>query len=190
MSQTRLLPRIGAGYWISPNNHFLSVAKHICSVCEAPTVFGTTELALREVYERFHEEYCSELGARKAIIKVLIKVGWIRMRNYVHKQGDYWSVNVPELTPEPVARVCAVMRRLYGRGYSGTPVILDSAENIYKSTVDRLIRCATPLNDFRLDPKTLPELIYVAAPQAIPRDGIPLISMDTCMPRRPKLGKK
>lgn len=183
MEQVKL-PRMKAGYWISPNNHFFVVKTHIYSVCDAPEAFGTTERALREAFDRFREPWRSERKAREAIIKVLVEAGWIRLRNYVEKPCDRWSINLPNLGVEPVGRVCAFMHRVYPDGVVDRPAKLDSTERTCDSTTARIMNHA-PLPDLRLAPEALPRLVFVETPAVIPTQGIPKISLDACVPDTP-----
>lgn len=174
MNNTNRLPISTAGYWISPNNHFFTVEQHIFSVCDFPECFGTDASALRAVFKRFGEPYRTELKAREAIIKMLVRNGWIRLRHYIRRPSDQWTVNMPSHTPESLARVCAFMKRVYAEDVSYTPVALDSPEGRTEQTVAQLV-ANTPAKGLVLD--VLPRLIYLESPAKIPLDGIPPLNL-------------
>lgn len=181
MTPSGNLPTLGAGYWISPNNHFFTVETHIDSICDSPDAFGTTERALREVFTRFGEPWRSEQRARRAIILALLQYGWIRARNYVDAGADHWAVSMPEINEENLARVCAFMQLLYPDHTSYAPVLLWSMRSNERTTVQEIVDCAsTP--GYLIDPEALPELTYVLSPDDMPAEGIPEISLDACYP--------
>ncbi len=175
------LPRLRVGYWISPNNHFFTVKKHIDTICDSPDVFGTREKALREVFERFGEPWRSEQKAREAIILTLIQYGWIRTRNYVEAGADYWAVNMPAIDMENLARVCAFLRQLYPEEVSYAPVYLRSIRGNASTTVQEVLDCL-PTPGHLIDPEALPVLTCVVSPDHMPAVGIPEISFDACYP--------
>lgn len=175
------LPRLQAGYWISPNNHFFTVKKHIDTICDSPDAFGTREKVLREVFERFGEPWRSEQKAREAIMLTLIQCGWIRTRNYVESGADYWVVNMPAIDMENLARVCAFMRLLYPEEVSYAPVYLRNMKDTESTTVLKIREC-TPVQGYLIDPKALPVLTCVVSPDHMPAAGIPEISFDACYP--------
>lgn len=181
MPQPVIRPKLGAGYWISPNNHFFSVQTHIGSICSTPAAFGTTETALREVFERFGEPWNSEQQARHAIILTLLQYGWICVRNYVESGADRWTINMPAITSENLARVCAFMQLMYPDDVSYAPVWLRSMRGNDSTTVQEILDCRPTLG-YLIDPKSLPELIYVTSPGLMPGAGIPEISLDACYP--------
>lgn len=174
MEESVDLPRLGAAYWISPNNHFFTVRTHIRSVCASAACFGTTEAALRKVFDRFHEPWGSEMGARESIIIRLVESGWIRVRNYQESGADRWSVSMPAIDGDALARVCAFLRLLYPEGDSDTPVSLWSVGGTGESTVGVLLQCR-PVAGRTVNPDTLPELTYVTSPEQMPGSGIPEI---------------
>lgn len=181
MTLNENLPRLGAGYWISPNNHLFTVRTHIDSICNNPEAFGTTETALRQVFERFGEPWNSEQEAREAIILTLLQYGWIRIRNYVNAGADRWSVSMPAIDTENLARVCAFMRRVYPDDNSYAPVKLWSRGGTISSTV-REISDGSPAPDYRISPETLPDLTFIMSPGRMPAEGIPEINLDACYP--------
>lgn len=176
MEQAVDLPRQGAGYWIRPDNHFFTVITHVRSVCENPASFGTTETALRKVFDRYREPWCSEMGAREAIIIALVVSGWIRVRNYEETGTERWSLSMPAIDAGNLARVCAFFNRLYPDVVSYAPVSLWSVAGTGESTVDALLQCKSVAGR-TINPDTLPELIYVTSPEHIPGQGIPEISL-------------
>ena len=175
MNEHPILPRFQAGYWISPNNHFFTVEQHIFSVCDFPKRFGTSESATRMVFEAYGEVYRSEQRAREEIIKELVRVGWIRLRNYVRAHNDYWSVNLPSLQPVHLARLCVFMQQVYADSKSYAPVNISAVDGRLETTVDQLknnLLTAT----VTINPETLPHLVYVSSPATMPQKGIPTIS--------------
>lgn len=175
------LPTLRAGYWISPNNHFFTVETHIDSICDSPDAFGTTENALREVFTRFGEPWRSEQRARGAIILTLLQYGWIRVRNYVDAGADRWSVNMPAINGENLARLGAFLRLLYTNHASYAPVLLCSMKGKEITTVQEIVDCE-PTPGYGMASEGLPKLIYVSSPGRMPTAGIPEISLNVCYP--------
>lgn len=176
MNEHPILPRFQAGYWISPNNYFFTVEQHIFSVCDAPAAFGTTEQALQEVFEAFGEIYRREERAREVIIRELVRAGWIRLRNYVRAHNDYWSVNLPSLSPADIARLCVFMQQVYRDEESHAPVRLNSTEGSMETAVN-LLKLNTPTETLSIPLDALPRLVYVSSPATLPRKGIPMIDL-------------
>ncbi len=176
MNKQIVLPRFRAGYWISPNNHFFTVERHIFSVCDVPAFFGTTEEALRGVFEAFEEVYRGEEHAREVIIRELVRAGWIRLRNYVQRHEDYWSANLPSVETTDLARVCVFMQQVYGETASYAPVYLDAPEEQLETRVE-LLRQKTLRGLEVISPDALPRLVYLLSPATLPREGIPMIDL-------------
>jgi len=176
MEQPVNLPRLGAGYWISPTNYFFTVTTHIRSVCNNAASFGTTEAALRKVFDRYQEPWCSEMRAREFIILELVASGWIRVRNRIESGADRWSVNMSAIDTDNLRRLCALLRRLYPDGVSYAPVSISSAGGTGESTVDALLH-GGPVAGRTFDPDALPRLTYIESPEQMPGTGIPEIRL-------------
>ena len=63
---------------------------HINVVITNPERFGMTREQIGEVYQRYGEPLGLEGRAREEIVRALISIGWIRIRDY----GPYLSVQV------------------------------------------------------------------------------------------------
>ena len=176
MEQPVNLPWLGAGYWISPTNYFFPVTTHIRSICNNAASFGTSEAALRKVFDRYHEPWCSEMGARQSIILELVASGWIRVRSRIVSGQDRWSVNMSAIDADNLARFCALLRRLYPDNVSYAPVSISSAGGTGESTVDALLH-GGPVVGCTVNPAALPELTYVDSPEQMPGMGIPEIRL-------------
>jgi hypothetical protein len=88
----------GTAYWITPTHMVLPVPEnHIGMVIDHPDIFGVDPEYIRKVYAHHQEPMRSEGDAREEIIKELIAKGFIRLRRYVEKYFEYWSVNVRRL---------------------------------------------------------------------------------------------
>ena len=69
-------------YWISPIGEIYPVEKsHIQTVAENPKRYGTTLGKIKREFEKYDEVFpFQEHKARRNILTIIIKNGWIRMR--------------------------------------------------------------------------------------------------------------
>lgn len=158
-------PIFRSGYWISPHGRFFTVTSHIDSVIGCPASFGTSEEALRSLYEHYHEPYGCEGLARVIVVKTLVKVGWLRSRNYY---GEWWSIHVKDFGTKSCARITHLFRELYPAADSYEEVVLDTFnKGRRKTTVSEIKGCA-------LFPKGKPRnfgsyrLTFIEGPEHIP----------------------
>jgi hypothetical protein len=86
-------------YWISPYNQVMAVNNfHINHIFDNPEKYDMTRQELEDVYSKYDEKIPGEGKAREEIIKSLLKRGWIRIRKYRIKSGEYWSITIDRLT--------------------------------------------------------------------------------------------
>lgn len=81
-------------FWITPHYQVLPVfTSHIEMVIDHPGIFGMDLEEIRQIYARHQEPLRCEGEARAEIIRALVVRGFIRLRRYRNKMGEYWSVN-------------------------------------------------------------------------------------------------
>lgn len=104
-SITRFLDQYGNER--KPSRHFGTVAfwvknttvievdtRHVYHIIDHPERFGLTERSVQDEYERSGERLRSEGKARDNLIGLAVRNGWIRVRHYVDRNRDYWSIQV------------------------------------------------------------------------------------------------
>ena len=102
-------------WWISPNGDIIDVkAKHINTVIEYPEKFGFNTEAIDFVYDTYNERKGQEGKARKQIMLLLFKKGWIRIRKY----KNFYSVNVKRMAGKAVSYLTQWANKLL-KGLSG-----------------------------------------------------------------------
>ena len=69
-------------HWVSPSGKIIPVKdKHIVTVAEKPTMYGTTIDKMKKEYEKYGETFPTDEGkAREKIMTDIVKRGWIRTR--------------------------------------------------------------------------------------------------------------
>jgi hypothetical protein len=161
-------PIFKAGYWISPYGRFFTVTSHIDSVIGCPASFGTSEEALRALYEHYHETYGCEGLSRVIVVKTLVKVGWIRARNYY---GEWWSLHVKDFRTMSCARITHLFHELYPDAGSHEEAVLDTFTGRRKTTVSEI-------KGFALFPRGKPRnfgsyrLTFIEGPEHIPAEEV------------------
>lgn len=83
-------------YWISPDGDIYPVEKtHIQAVAENPKRYGTTLEKVKHEFEKYSEVFpFQEHKARRNILTIIIKNGWIRMR--LHLKSATWTAETWE----------------------------------------------------------------------------------------------
>lgn len=88
----------GGGYWISPDGKIVAVPLHITAIIDNPQMFGYTEEQLREEFEKHGEPYGSEGKAREKILRDVMRRGWIRLREWLGRRGEFISAQTSRIT--------------------------------------------------------------------------------------------
>lgn len=83
-------------FWAKAGEVIENDKSHIDVIVEDPEKFGLTYEEIAAVYEEHGETIGSEGEAREEVIKMVARNGWIRVRHYVTKGKDYWSVQVDQ----------------------------------------------------------------------------------------------
>jgi hypothetical protein len=68
-------------------------------IMDEPEKFGVTRAYIEHTYARHGEKPGIEGKARAEIIQEATRAGWIRVRHYVDRNADYWSVQVDSVRP-------------------------------------------------------------------------------------------
>lgn len=169
-------PIDGAGYWITPTEFVVLVRTHISAICEygSPSRFGVDEHELRRLFEAFKEPYGSEFTVRSHVIRCLVRVGWIRARNYYQ---DGWTLNAPDLSPRSLSRATGFFRLLYGRFLDFSPVRLDSFEGALRREVADFQTCRV-FAEGTIPESGIPVLKYLPDARQLPLEGIPQVRIE------------
>ena len=84
-------------YWVKGDEVIENDASHIRIIADNPERFGLTRRYIEDVFEQHGEMMGTEGEAREEIIKEVARNGWIRVRHYVNRNSDYWSIQVDNL---------------------------------------------------------------------------------------------
>ena len=103
------------GFWVSDAEIMENDESHVRVVWENSEKFGFTREHVKEIYEDFGETPGSEGRAREVIIREAAKHGWIRVRHYVNRGSDYWSIQADDAELRRVV-IEQFVRYALGRG--------------------------------------------------------------------------
>ena len=92
-------PRGSVGFWVGDGEIISLNSSHVQVIIDSPELFAMTREYVRSVYERYGEPLGHEGGARAELIKEAAREGWIRVRHYVGKGRDYWSIQADRIAP-------------------------------------------------------------------------------------------
>lgn len=81
----------GLGYFIR-NTEYISVTTHIAYIISHPMDFGLNIEEIHSTYGAHGETVGTEGKAREEIIKIVSKGGWIRVRQYLSRTENYWTI--------------------------------------------------------------------------------------------------
>ena len=80
------------GYWIHGDEIYdLTTSIHQDFILDNPEKFGYTTQELKDLYDKYGENFHQEGKAREELIKNVSSLGWVRVRHY-SKPQDYWSI--------------------------------------------------------------------------------------------------
>ncbi len=93
-------------YWITPDYKVIPVStSHIEMIIDHPEIFHVPYEIISAVYARYGETVRTEGRAREEIIIDVVKKGFVRVRRYVRRQNEYWSINVSHLNDAAMAMI-------------------------------------------------------------------------------------
>lgn len=79
------------GLWLSPEGHWLQVSQnHVKDIISNPSKFGVSSEIISALYLKHNEPVGKEGQAREDLIALVLRSGWVRIRNY----QNHWSVTV------------------------------------------------------------------------------------------------
>lgn len=85
----------GSGWWVSPQGKVIRVAdNHGAWLMERPEVIGLSDEEVDQMLEEAGERRGQEGQVRSDLISRAVQSGWIRVRYYPSRRGDYLSINV------------------------------------------------------------------------------------------------
>lgn len=93
----RLVPksRIGTvAFWVKDNTVIEVETRHIRVIIARPELFGLTTEIVDMVHQETGEKLGTEGQARARLIARATENGWIRVRHYVSRNNDYWSIQL------------------------------------------------------------------------------------------------
>lgn len=87
--------RIGTvAFWAKGEEVIETDEAHIRVIMQDPEKFGLTAEEIDEIHDEYGERRGQEGKARNELIKRVARNGWVRVRHYVNKGSDYWSIQV------------------------------------------------------------------------------------------------
>ena len=115
-------------YWISPEGKMFTVhTSHIDMVFDKPELFGLNLQLIHSVYDIYNEKYRSEGKAREAILIMIFRQGWIRVRRYLKTYR--WTINVNTIDEKTCDNLKKTAAALLNKGHSQhDEVMLDTDE--------------------------------------------------------------
>lgn len=91
-------PKGTVAFWARGTEIMENDQSHIRVIMNHPDKFGVTDAYIKDTYARFGEKLGIEGKARAEIIQEATRAGWIRVRHYVDRGADYWSIQVDSLS--------------------------------------------------------------------------------------------
>jgi len=106
-------------YWISPIGEIYPVEKsHIQTVAENPKRYGTTLGKIKREFEKYDEVFpFQEHKARRNILTIIIKNGWIRMR--LNLRSAAWTAETWEWNEREKNALQTWQNKVKGSGENG-----------------------------------------------------------------------
>ncbi|MBT5224225.1 MAG: hypothetical protein HN655_05755 [Candidatus Marinimicrobia bacterium] len=106
-------------YWISPIGEIYPVEKsHIQTVAENPKRYGTTLGKIKREFEKYDEVFpFQEHKARRNILTIIIKNGWIRMR--LNLRSAAWTAETWEWNEREKNALQIWQNKVKGSGENG-----------------------------------------------------------------------
>lgn len=103
-------------FWLSPKGEIVGTSEtHIKTVVNSPEKFGFTRDRIEAFYKNSGERVGQEGEAREKIIGLILKQGWVRVREYLNR----WAFTVDRLTPKVRENISDfVYRAVNGKIYS------------------------------------------------------------------------
>jgi len=90
----------GDAFWYK-NGKIIEVrGYHIHDIIGNADKFGITREEIEALYKKHNEHMGQEGKAREEIMNRVIKDGWIRIRQYITKNGNSWSINFNSYTKQ------------------------------------------------------------------------------------------
>ena len=131
-------------YWILADGTIVEPhSRHILAVKAAPTTFGETKKSLSIIFAKYGEEknHNVESNARQEILLRVIKRNHIRIRKYVLKRCQHWSLQLFELSTEreqAIAKWAKYVSGLTGDKYADVTInqLFDNSK--MRTSLDKL----------------------------------------------------
>jgi hypothetical protein len=84
-------------FWLSPAGEIVGTGgKHIDTIIKYPAKFGLSMERIQSKYDKYEEPLGVEGKAREELIGMVLKGGWVRVREYRNR----WSMTVDWLAPK------------------------------------------------------------------------------------------
>jgi uncharacterized protein YwbE len=88
-------PHFGTvAFWVKDNTIVEVETRHIRVIIARPELFGLTTDIVESVHQETGEKHGTEGVARARLIESATEHGWIRVRHYVSRHSDYWSIQL------------------------------------------------------------------------------------------------
>lgn len=104
-------------YWIRGDEVYEVETTHIGMIMRSPDLFGLTLEEIREKHKAYGERMGREGKAREEIIRQVSEKGWIRVRKYVGRGAEYWSIQCDKYPLRKRAITNFLEYGMYGKGF-------------------------------------------------------------------------
>ena len=88
----------GEAYWYKNGKAIEVNGYHIHDIMGNAKEFGTSREEIEALYKKYNEHLGQEGKARDEIMNKVIENGWIRVRQYITRNGNSWSINFNSFT--------------------------------------------------------------------------------------------
>jgi hypothetical protein len=113
----------GAAYWLFPDGTVRTVGtSHVAELIQDPAAFGWTRAEIEAAYARHGEPLGWEGFAREELIRATVRRGFVRVREYIGREGCRWSLTVGVMDAPTVALISAWRSLLVPAWKSAVPV--------------------------------------------------------------------
>lgn len=119
------------GVWLSPTGSWVRVGEnHVSDIISNPDKFGITKDVVSGLYQKHNEPVGKEGQAREDLIALVLRKGWVRIRNY----RNHWSITVFEPSTNVVNNIRNWLDHFINQGWIGPYETV----KVYDMNTDRL----------------------------------------------------
>ena len=90
-------PHFGSvAFWVKEDTVMEVDTRHIHVIIDRPELFGLTKEIVDTIHDETGEKHGTEGVARARLIQRATQNSWIRVRHYVNRNKDYWSIQLDD----------------------------------------------------------------------------------------------